>query len=95
MQIVINIPNEEYEDVKKVGGCYYDFGEAIFYGTPLPKGHGKIGDLDAVINNISASIDNMTNIGIAIDGEYLWAKLNDAIDNTPIIVEADNAESEE
>ena len=47
MQIVIDIPKEEYEDVKKVGGCYYDFGKAIYYGTPLPKGHGRLIDADA------------------------------------------------
>ena len=37
MKIVIDIPDEEYENVKKVGGCYYDFGKAIYYGIPLPK----------------------------------------------------------
>lgn len=37
MKIVIDISDEEYEDVKKTGGCYYDFGKAIYYGTPLDK----------------------------------------------------------
>lgn len=49
MQIVIDIPDEEYEDVKKASGCYYDFGKAIVNGTVLPKGHGRIGDLDQVL----------------------------------------------
>lgn len=44
MKIVIDITDEEYEDVKKTGGCYYDFGKAIYYGTPLPKGHGDLID---------------------------------------------------
>ena len=52
MQIVIDIPEEEYKDVKKAGGCYYDFGKAIYYGTPLPKGHGRIADIDAAIKCI-------------------------------------------
>lgn len=52
MKIVIDISDEEYEDVKKVGGCYYDFGKAIYYGTPLPKGHGRLGDLDAIRNKL-------------------------------------------
>ena len=34
MQIIIDIPDEEYENVKKTGGCYYDFGKAIINGTP-------------------------------------------------------------
>jgi len=50
MKIVIDIPDEEYENVKKAGGCYYDFGKAIYYGTPLPKGHGRLTDLDKLIN---------------------------------------------
>ena len=49
MKIVIDITDEEYEDVKKTGGCYYDFGKAIYYGTPLPKGHGRIGVLDQLL----------------------------------------------
>ena len=44
MKIIIEITDEEYEDVKKAGGCYYDFGKAIYYGTPLPKGHGDLID---------------------------------------------------
>lgn len=34
MKIVIDISDDEYEDVKKAGGCYYDFGKAIVNGTP-------------------------------------------------------------
>jgi hypothetical protein len=29
----------------------------------------------------------MTSIGVAVDGEYLWEKLNDAIDNVSIIID--------
>ncbi len=68
---------------------------AIKNGTTLPKGHGRIGDLDAIMSDISTSINEMTNIGISVDGEYLWAKLNDAIYNAPTIIEADKAESED
>jgi len=34
MKITIDIPDEEYENVKKTGGCYYDFGKAIANGVP-------------------------------------------------------------
>lgn len=34
MKLVIDIPEEEYENVKKAGGCYYDFGKAIANGVP-------------------------------------------------------------
>ena len=69
--------------------------EAIANGTPLPKEHGRLGDLDAVMNDISTSINAMTKIGITIDGDYLWAKLNDAIDNATTIVEADKENDNE
>lgn len=55
----------------------------------LPKGHGRIVDVDSIMNDINNSINAMTNIGIGVDGEYLWGKLNDAIDNAPTIIEAD------
>lgn len=69
--------------VKKVVPVGYD------YGVPLPKGHGRIVDVDSIMNDINNSINAMTNIGIGVDGEYLWAKLNDAIDNALIIIEPD------
>lgn len=95
MKIVIDIPEDSYKatcsgsmlppDVKNVIN-------AIKNGTPLPKGHGRIGDLDAVMDDINQSIKEMTNIGIAIDGEYLWGKLNDAIDNAETIIPAESKE---
>ena len=85
MQIVIEIPDEEYKDVKKAGGCYYDFGKAIFYGTPLPKNHGRLIDADEYVADIKKHyFDNDTVIRCA----------EIAIDNAPTIIEAD-AESEE
>ena len=42
-------------------------------------------DADALMKDICDSLDQMTDIGIAVDGDWLWAKLNDAIDNAPTI----------
>lgn len=92
MKIVIDVPEYIYKICQGHGDIVYKY---IANGTPLPKGHGKLGDLDAVMGDISTSIEAMTNIGIAVDGEYLWAKLNDAIDNAQTIIAADKAESEE
>ena len=44
---------------------------------------------DAVMSDISTSVNEMTNMGVAVDGEYLWAKLNDAIDNASTLIKAD------
>ena len=61
--------------------------DAFTKGAVLPEGHGRIGDLDAVMSDISTGINEMTNIGVAVDGNYLWAKLNDAIDNAQTFIE--------
>ena len=56
MKVVIDIPKEDY-DIIKNDGVYSTFsGEmkrwglaAIRNGTPLPEGHGRIGDLDQIL----------------------------------------------
>lgn len=45
----------------------------------------RIIDADALMKDICDSLNQMTDIGIAVDGDWLWAKLNDAIDNAPTI----------
>ena len=97
MEIVINISEEDFKSVENKIFTVGEMSEttqgriycAIVNGKPLPKGHGRLGDLDAVMSDICSGINTMTNIGIAVDDEYLWGKLNDAIDNAPTIIEAD------
>ena len=84
MQIVIDISDEEYEDVKKVGGCYYDFGKAIYYGTPLPKGHGDLIDRSKLETHY---------VGTDI-GTDLKVYLVPTIVEAPAIIKADEPESE-
>lgn len=94
IELVIKIPKELYEAYKGRPSMLGDAGmdmiaQAVANGTPIPKNHGRIGDLDAVMNDICNSINEMTKIGIGVDGEYLWRKLNDAIDNAQTIISAD------
>ena len=44
-------------------------------------------DADALMRDINESLSEMTSIGIAVDGDWLWAKLNDAIEYAPTIEE--------
>ena len=44
-------------------------------------------DADALIEDICESLNQMTNIGISVDGEWLWGKLNDALEHAPTIEE--------
>lgn len=54
MQIVINIDDEDYDDITLTGeniinlGVLLDLREAVRKGTPLPKGHGRLIDADAL-----------------------------------------------
>ena len=43
--------------------------------------HGRLIDADKLMDDICSALNEMTKIGIAVDGEWLWGKLNDAIDN--------------
>ena len=47
MKIVIDIPEEEYAKVKDGRASVSMMRDAIRNGTLLPKGHGRIGDIDA------------------------------------------------
>lgn len=92
MQIVIDISDEEYEDVKKAGGCYYDFGKAIYYGTPLPKGHGRLIDADELIDSHNAFMREMKNndevcscLKEVLDGMEIMLEM---VDTAPTIIEA-------
>ena len=44
-------------------------------------------DVNALMEDINESLSEMTSIGIAVDGDWLWAKLNDAIAHAPTIEE--------
>lgn len=49
-------------------------------------------DADALMEDINGSINEMTNVGIMVDGDWLWAKLNDALDNAPTVEERKTGE---
>jgi hypothetical protein len=60
MQIVINIPEWKYKSICKgveaskrcgVVGIDSAIHEAIYHGTPLPKGHGRLKDVDKIISD--------------------------------------------
>lgn len=56
---------------------------------PIPEGHGRIGDLDALKADVEGFIECMTNNGAVVDGEMLWGKLLDALDNAKTIAPAE------
>jgi hypothetical protein len=64
MEIVINIPEKRYKDIQRIASVQFDRNyfktaeQIIANGTPLPKCHGRLGDLDALetemVNGIHA-----------------------------------------
>lgn len=76
---------------ERVGLLPFDIPEvcgAIKNGTPLPKGHGKIGDLDKLIKRV-------TNLPKCPNGHskmYDEAMIINIIDNESVIIEAESEE---
>lgn len=95
MKLIIDLPDEvktlfDNADLFELKD-YYDFnstiGKAIKNGTPLPKGHGKLVDIEDVKDNIRKwrgylDEDMMTRINFTMDN------------NIPTIIESDKIESE-
>lgn len=87
MQIVINIPEEMYEELKylNVHGFTTAVEEAVANGIPLPEGHGDLKDMD----NFSCTFDLTIE-----DPIYSGKDIERAIKSMPTIIPADT-ESEE
>jgi len=92
MKRVIEIPDKIYDGIKKRFPhdlCYLDvcaMANAIVNGTPLPKGHGKIVDLNDVIEAGAPLYNGDREIGFSIDSV--------AINDIPVLVEADKEGAE-
>ena len=80
MQIVINISEEDFERCKKKFQMRIDImGDAIANGTPLPKGHGRLIDADALLKDVKDNSESY----FADDFTHEW------VDVAPTIIEAD------
>ena len=85
MQIVINIDDEDYDNITLTGGNIINLGvlldlrEAVRNGTPLPKGHGRIGDLDRLYNVFDKNV-------VSADA------FKELFDYAPTIIEAESEE---
>ena len=89
-ELVIKIDEETYKKV--IDRTEFDtlslgitLIEAVQNGTPLPKGHGRLKDVDWIDDNCP---DYRTENGA-------WCYKWEDIDSAPTIIEADKAESED
>ena len=79
MKIVIDIPKEYYEAIKAISDETSSADMLIIkYGTPLPKGHGRLIDADWVKNTLDIYVINEYN------GQFI--RRSD-IDKIPTIIE--------
>lgn len=99
MEIVIKIPDDAYnillEEQRIPTGLDYEY--LIMHGTPLPKGHGRLGDLDA----LEKEIVNGIKAGNYEEGYETFANINnmddcvECVKYADTIIEADKGESED
>ena len=101
MQILIDISDIDYDDIKEyrtiLDECRDDIAKAIVNGKPLPKGHGRIGDLDKLIKAMKErDEDNGGEPLNAVDrGYHLACQHMVKVVEECVIIEADNSEGEE
>ena len=88
LELVIRIPQglkKDFELEQWTALSCMEMKDALMKGTPLPKGHGKIGDLDALREEVSSWGMN----------DYEPSDFTDAIDQADVIIEADKASEEQ
>ena len=78
-ELVIKIPEEDYKYIKNSDDMNFN---VIKNGTPLPRGHGRLIDVDAI---------NLKDIS-PVDGFSVYGATAEDIDLTPTIIEADEVE---
>ncbi len=88
IQLVIKISEEHYNAVKNGQNeepYGREFADAIANGTPLPKEYGRLGDLDALEEEMIGGI----NAGLMIDGYEDYSHINDTEDCLECVKYAD------
>lgn len=87
MQVVINVPNWLYHAILEHREPIYSqsLGEAVRDGISLPKGHGRLGDLDAICKDIIETL-GIKNETFLLEAEKTVYK---RIKNASTIIEAD------
>ena len=88
MKIVIDIPEERYKDIQRIAEVQLNrrtptVEQIVANGTPLPKGHGRLKDVDWIDDNCENHYSDK-------DGSWCYAWRD--IDNAPTIIPAESEE---
>ena len=84
IELVVKMPEEEYKIIKNYTAPMTWAERLIKNGTPLPKGHGRLIDVNDLLDDISLE-DNDYNRDVNV-GEIITLE---NIDRIPTIIEAD------
>ncbi len=92
MKLIIDIPEEEYELIINDEACgLHPLTRAIANGIPLPKGHGRLKDVDKFLEKVKKDREHEIYM-------HSWTAdmVLERLDSwyAPTIIEADKAESE-
>lgn len=55
----------------------------------VPTPHGRLIDEQAVRDIINSGLAVMTKLGVAVDADYLWEAINNALETAPTVIEAE------
>lgn len=88
IELVIKIPEEEYKNYLKMRPSYpedmFCYIKAIQNGTPLPKGHGRLSDIDELHSIFERLCD-----AYHIDNLSFMSDMDMNFDLAPTTIEAD------
>lgn len=84
MQLVVEISEDTFFDLKKKQNRT-EVDNAVLNGTPLPKGHGKLVDIDLLRNQVSHDERE------AFSKHQVWLLLSVHNKDIPTILDADEA----
>ena len=85
-EIIVKLPDEVYEDIKATYNGTDVIYCAVKYGTPLPKGHGRLIDANAYAKDVKKHY---------FDNDMVIRCMNIASQNAPTIIEADKETKDE
>ena len=91
MQIVIEIPEVEYERMKAYTGPMAWAEYLIVKGTPLPEGHGDLKDVSKLHYESGVFLDNK---GKPLPVVHKMATIEVIRDWLPIVIDADKGDEE-
>jgi len=91
------LPYRDFPVISSLANDYSELMHAAANGVPIPKGHGKIGDLDKVADRLEQLRDGWNYYGNEFEsGMYKGYDYSlDEVMNAPTIIEADDTGSEE